>query len=106
MNEWFPRIGCALNDKLSRHRPGAHVPLHPLQKGEDRVCGRKSLVGRRLGEVVADDPEGEGHALQGVDRVLVCLVVAGKNDSDSEKWFSSFKCVHGFKSMRGKETFG
>jgi hypothetical protein len=38
---------------------------------------------------MTDDPEGEGHPLQSVDRVLVRLVVAGENNSDSEIKFLS-----------------
>ena len=47
----------------------------------------------RLGQVVADDAEGEGHPLQRVDGVLVGHVVADKDDPDPEKLFklSAFK---------------
>ncbi len=42
------------------------------------------LVKLRLGQVVADDTEGEGHPLQGIDGVLVGHVVAGEDDPDPE----------------------
>ncbi len=38
----------------------------------------------KLGQVVADDTEGEGHSLQGVDGVLVGHVIAGEDDPNSE----------------------
>ena len=69
---------------MERYRPCAHVPLHPLQQGEDGVGGGQPLVGGGLCQVMTDDAEGEGHPLQRVDRVLVRLVVAGENNSDSE----------------------
>ena len=59
------------------------MPLHPLEERQDGVGRRQPLVGGRLGQVVADDPEGEGHALQGVDGVLVGDVITGEDYSDS-----------------------
>jgi hypothetical protein len=37
--------------------PCAHVPLHPLEEGQDAVGGRQPLVGSRLGQEMTHDPE-------------------------------------------------
>jgi len=46
---------------------------------------QSTYVKMRLGQVVADDAEGEGHPLQRVDGVLVGHVVAGKDDPNPKK---------------------
>ena len=56
--------------------------LDPFEEGEDGVRGGQPAVGARLGQMVADHAEGEGHALQGRDRVLVGHVVTGEDDLD------------------------
>ena len=56
--------------------------FHPLEQGEHGIGGGQSLVRRRLGQVMAYDSEGKGHALQGRDGVLVRHVVAGEDDAD------------------------
>jgi len=50
---------------------------------------QSTYVKMRLGQVVADDAEGEGHPLQRVDGVLVGHVVAGKDDPNPKKDNSS-----------------
>jgi hypothetical protein len=82
-------------DKVENHpEPGTHVFLDPLQEGQDGVGGRQSLVGGRLGQVVAHDPEGEGHALQRVNGVLVGDVVAGEKYPDSENPSDLMRRLH------------
>ncbi len=57
--------------------------LHPLEEREHGVRGGQPLVRGRLGQMVANDAEGEGHALQRGDGVLVGDVVTGEDDADA-----------------------
>ena len=79
----------------------ADVPLHPLQKRQDRVCARQPLGRRSADQAVGGNAEGACHPLKGAHGILICGIVPDIDDADP---LQPVHAKHGSKDVDGCST--